>query len=109
MSLNEFSDANFSSEVLNNPLPVVVDFWATWCGPCKTLGPIIEEVSGNYAGKVAFGKLNIDDSPAIATKFGITSVPTLLFIKNGNVEGQHTGLLSKKALIDKINKQFGIS
>ncbi len=109
MSLKEFSDATFSSEVLSSSLPVVVDMWATWCGPCKTLGPIVEDVAGNYAGKVVFGKLNIDDSPATAAKYGITSIPTLLFIKNGTVEGQHTGLLSKKALIDKINKQFGIS
>jgi thioredoxin 1 len=108
-SLKEFSDANFQSDVLNNPLPVVVDFWATWCGPCKTLGPIIEDVSGNFAEKVVFGKLNIDESPAIAAKFGITSVPTLLFIKNGKVEAQHTGLLAKKPLLEKINKIFGIA
>jgi thioredoxin 1 len=108
-SLKEFSDANFQSDVLNNTLPVIVDFWATWCGPCKTLGPIVEDVSGNYTDKIVFGKLNIDESPATAAKYGVTSIPTLLFIKNGTVEGQHTGLLSKKALIDKINKQFGIS
>ncbi len=107
-TFKEFTDSNFSSEALQCSLPVIVDFWAVWCGPCKMLTPIIDELAGEMAGKVVFGKLNVDDNPKIAARYGVSGIPTLLFIKNGQVVDQHTGLLPKKLLLDKINKTFGI-
>jgi thioredoxin 1 len=107
-SLKSFTDGNFAVEALQNPLPVVVDFWAEWCGPCKMLTPVIEEIAAEMAGKAVVGKLNVDDSPATAARYGVSSIPTLLFIKGGQVVDQHTGLLAKKQLLDKVNKVFGM-
>lgn len=104
----DFTDDNFTAEALQSPLPVVVDFWAVWCGPCKMLTPVIEEIAGELAGTIVVGKLNVDDSPKTAARYGVSSIPTLLFIKNGQVAGQHTGLLGKKALLNKINTTFAI-
>ncbi|MBN2189532.1 MAG: thioredoxin [Chitinispirillaceae bacterium] len=103
-----FTEDNFAAEVLQNQLPVVVDFWAEWCGPCTMLTPVIEEIAAENAGSVVVGKLNVDDSPAIAARYGVSSIPTLLFFKGGQVVDQHTGLLGKKPLLNKINKAFGI-
>jgi thioredoxin 1 len=105
--VRNFTDGNFAGDALGSPLPVVVDFWAEWCGPCKMLTPIIEEVAGELAGRVTIGKLNIDDNPQTASRYGVSSIPSLLFIKGGQVVNQHTGLLPKKLLLDKINKTFG--
>ncbi|MGA2506968.1 MAG: thioredoxin [Chitinispirillaceae bacterium] len=102
----DFTDDNFTAEALQNPLPVVVDFWAVWCGPCKMLSPVIEEIAGELAGRIVVGKLNVDDNPKTAARYGVSGIPTLLFIKNGQVVGQHTGLLPKKALLNKINTTF---
>jgi thioredoxin 1 len=102
--LAEFTDDNFEAEVLKSAVPVVVDFWAEWCGPCKMLTPIIEELAKENAGTVKMGKLNVDNSPASASRYGVSSIPTLLFIKGGNVVDQHVGLLAKKALQGKIEK-----
>jgi thioredoxin 1 len=102
----DFTDDNFTAEALQNPLPVVVDFWAVWCGPCKMLSPVIEEIAGELAGTIVVGKLNVDDNPKTAARYGVSGIPTLLFIKNGQVVGQHTGLLAKKALLNKINTTF---
>jgi thioredoxin 1 len=102
--LADFTDDNFDAEVLKSSSPVLVDFWAEWCGPCKMLTPIIEDLAQGYAGRVKMGKLNVDDSPASASKYGVNSIPTLLFIKGGNVVDQHVGLLSKKALQAKIDQ-----
>jgi len=107
-SVKEFTDQNFADEVLSNNLPVVVDFWAERCLPCKQLGPILEGLAPDYDGLVSIGKLNIDTSPNSAVKYGITGLPTLLFFKGGNIVGQHTGLLAKGPLKNKINKAFGI-
>lgn len=102
--LPEFSDSNFSQEVLSSSIPVVVDFWAEWCGPCKMLTPIVEQLAAEYDGKVKIGKLNVDNSPAMASKYGVTSIPTILFVKGGNVVDQHVGLLGKAPLKAKIDR-----
>jgi len=106
-SIIELTDKNFDESVLSNPHPVVVDFWAPWCGPCKMLTPIIHEVAAEYADRgIVFGKLNIDDSPATAAKYGIETIPTLLFFKNGNIAGRQVGLLAKAPLKTKIDDAF---
>ncbi len=99
----EFTDSNFSSEALGSDTPVIVDFWAPWCGPCKMLGPILEDLAQEYVGKIKIGKLNVDDNPQTASKYGIISIPTMLFIKNGAVADQHVGLLAKDPLKTKID------
>jgi len=101
-----FTEINFSEEVLKSPLPVIVDFWADWCSPCKMLSPILDEIAKALAGRVIIGKLNVDDNSEIASNYSINSIPTLLFIKNGIVEEQVAGLIYKKALIEKINQVF---
>jgi thioredoxin 1 len=106
--LKEFTDANFSAEALQSPLPVVVDFWAEWCGPCKMLTPIITKIAADLAGRVAIGKLNVDENPQTASRYSINSIPSLLFIQNGQVIDQHTGLLAEKPLSEKIKRAFGI-
>ncbi|MBN1308589.1 MAG: thioredoxin [Chitinispirillaceae bacterium] len=102
----ECNDGNFSSAVLQSDLPVVVDFWAEWCGPCKMLTPIVEALSAEFEGKIRMGKVNVDDNPQIAAKYGIVSIPSLLFFNQGAVVEQHTGLLAQAALKKKINNIF---
>jgi len=104
--LLELTDQNFAESVLANPQPVVVDFWAPWCGPCKMLTPIIHELAAEYAGSVTIGKLNIDNSPATAAKYGIETIPTLLFFSNGGIVGRQVGLLAKAPLKAKIDDAF---
>jgi thioredoxin 1 len=99
------TDANFSDEVLESPTPVLVDFWAEWCGPCKMIAPILDELASEYDGKVKVGKVNIDEFQSIATKYGIRAIPTLLIFKQGEVAEQVVGLRSKrdlKANLDKV-------
>ena len=98
-----FTDENFNTEALTSDIPVLVDFYADWCGPCKMLAPIIEELAPAYEGKVKIGKLNVDNAPATAEKYGIMSIPTLLFIKNGEVVNKIVGLVSKAALEEALN------
>lgn len=96
--INYISDASFEQEVLQSPLPVLVDYWADWCGPCKMISPILDEVAKEYAGKLKVCKLNIDENQATPPKFGIRGIPTLMIFKNGNVEATKVGALSKSQL-----------
>ena len=92
------SDETFENEVLNSPLPVLLDYWAEWCGPCKMIAPILEEISTDYAGRLTIAKINIDDNPATPAKFGVRGIPTLMIFINGNIEATKVGALSKSQL-----------
>jgi len=100
----EISDGSFDSEVLQADKPVLVDFWAPWCGPCKAIGPVIEELVGEFGSRVKFAKCNVDDNPATPTKLGIRAIPTLIFFKGGEVADQIIGLVAKTRLEESINK-----
>ena len=92
------SDASFDKDVLKSDKPVLLDFWAEWCGPCKMIGPVLEEISGEYGTKLKIAKLNIDENPATPPKYGIRGIPTLILFKNGTVEAQKVGAVSKSQL-----------
>ena len=96
--IHYISDDSFEQEVLQSQLPVLVDYWADWCGPCKMIAPILDEVAQEYAGKIKITKLNIDENQATPPKFGIRGIPTLMIFKNGNVEATKVGALSKSQL-----------
>lgn len=102
----EFTDANFEEEVLKSDTPVLVDFWAEWCGPCRMIGPIVEELSSEYEGKAKVGKLNIDHNPNVPMKFGIRSIPTLLVFKNGELVDKVVGAVPKSTLTSKMEAQM---
>ncbi len=98
----ELTQANFDKEVLDASLPVLVDFWAPWCGPCKMVGPIVKELSEEYSGRLKVGKLNTDESPVLADRYGIRSIPTLIIFKDGKVIEQLVGALPKSQLQEII-------
>jgi len=100
----EISESNFESEVLQSPQPVLVDFWAEWCGPCKMLGPVIEEIAAEQAGRAKVVKVNIDENPGLAARFGIRSIPTLLYFAGGQVRHQTVGVTGKKAIASKLEE-----
>ena len=102
--LVELNDSNFENEVLKSDKPCLVDFWAEWCGPCLMVGPIVEEIAKEYAGKLKVGKLNVDQNSQAAAKYGIMSIPCLLFFNDGKVVDQVIGAVPKKHFIEKIEK-----
>jgi thioredoxin 1 len=102
--ITEVGDNNFEAEVLQSAVPVLVDFWAPWCGPCKAIAPLVEEIAGEYAGKLKVTKLNVDDHPATAARYGIRGIPNLLILKGGAVKEQIVGAVPKAKLVSAIEK-----
>ncbi|MDD5044487.1 MAG: thioredoxin [Candidatus Omnitrophica bacterium] len=106
MSIHHFDEKNFKKEISSSTMPVLVDFWAEWCGPCKMIAPALEELAKEYEGKIKFAKVNIDESRKIAAEYGIMSIPTLMFFKNGQVQEQVVGALNKSQLKKKIENNL---
>jgi len=99
----EFTDANFQQEVLNSDVPVLIDFWAVWCGPCKMIAPFIVEIAKEYEGKVKVGKLDVDNNPNVSMQYGIRSIPTLLIFRDGKVADQIMGAVPKNMITSKLD------
>lgn len=102
----EITESNFDELVMNSDKPVVIDFWAAWCGPCKMIGPVIEEMAGEYEGKAVIGKVDVDQNPSISAKFGVRNIPTVLFIKGGEVVDKSVGAVPKGQLVEKLEAQL---
>ncbi len=106
MAEQTFTDSNFKSAVLDKSMPVVVDFWAPWCGPCRIISPIIEQLARDYRGKVVFGKVNIDENPMVARSLGIESIPTMVIFKNGKAVDIIVGAMPKSQIETKLHQQL---
>jgi thioredoxin 1 len=106
MSIVHVNNDNFDSDVLQSGTPVLVDFWAEWCGPCKMIAPILEQVADEYADRLQIAKLDVEESQAIAMKYGVRSIPTLMIFKDGVVQAQHVGMLSKDQLSQLVDAQL---
>ncbi|MBQ4116339.1 MAG: thioredoxin [Clostridia bacterium] len=103
MAVITITKENYDEEVIKSPVPVLLDFWATWCGPCRMLSPIVDEIANEVEGKAKVCKINVDEQPDLAQQFGIMSIPTLVFMKNGEVVAKEVGVRSKQAILDKLN------
>ncbi len=108
MSLIEFTDANFEQEAIKSDIPVLVDFWAVWCGPCKQIAPIVEELAGDLEGKAKIGKLDVDNNQEVSVKYGIRSIPTLLIFKEGKIVDQIVGFVPKAQIAAKLTPHFNV-
>ncbi|WP_340106262.1 thioredoxin [Rhodohalobacter sp. 8-1] len=102
----EFTDSNFADEVEETDKPVLVDFWAEWCGPCRMVGPVVDEIAGEYEGKAKVGKVNVDNNPEISVKYGIRSIPALLIFKDGEVVDQIVGAVPKAQIKKQLDAQL---
>jgi thioredoxin 1 len=105
MGLVEITDDNFETEVINSDLPVLIDFWAVWCGPCKMIAPIVEELATEYDGKAKIGKLDVDSNQQTSIKYGVRSIPTLLLFKDGELKDTIIGAVPKTNIVEKLNAQ----
>ena len=103
------TESNFRNEVLESSKPVLVDFWASWCGPCHIIAPAIEELASDYDGQATVGKLNVDEQPGIAQEYGIQSIPSVLFFQDGKIVDQVVGAVPKKALAEKLNRLVAVA
>jgi thioredoxin 1 len=106
-TLNEVSEKDFETEVLQSAQPVLIDFWAPWCGPCRMITPIVEQLAGENAGSIKVAKINVDDSPNIAASYGVNSIPTIMIFKNGEVVDRFVGVQPKSRLQDALNQAIG--
>jgi thioredoxin 1 len=104
----EIKDDNFKDEILSNKLPAIVDFWAEWCVPCKIVAPVVDEVAKEMAGKVKFGKINVDENTEVATDLAVMNIPTLIFFKNGKEIDRVVGVVTKRDLVKRIKESFGV-
>ncbi len=102
----ELTDANFEELVLKSGQPAVVDLWAEWCGPCRMVGPLVEEMSKEYEGRAVIGKLDVDSNPGVSAKYGIRNIPTILFFKNGELVDKQVGAVPKSVLVKKLENLF---
>lgn len=102
----ELTDANWESEVINSPIPVLVDFWAPWCGPCRIIAPVVEKLAGEFAGKIKVGKLNTDDNPGVSMRYGIRAIPTIMMFKNGEVVDTRVGVQPEDSLRKMISNNL---